>query len=101
MLSKNRERLLKQAKNRYHEEGGKEQVENRYHHEALCEKCTNKEFFLVRIRKNTDQKKLRIWTLSRSEGGKEQAKIYYENNKERLQEQVRNKYSELSNKGKI
>ena len=36
----------------------------------LCEKCPNTEFFLVsifsysvRIRENTDQKKLRIWTL--------------------------------------
>ena len=37
---------------------------------ALCEKCPNTEFFLVRIfpypvriRENTDQKNLRIWTL--------------------------------------
>ena len=29
----------------------------------LCEKCLNMEFFLVRIRESTDQKKLRIWTL--------------------------------------
>ena len=28
----------------------------------LREKCPNTEFFLVRIRENTDQKKLRIWT---------------------------------------
>ena len=26
----------------------------------LCEKCPNTEFFVVRIRKNMDQKKLRI-----------------------------------------
>ena len=30
---------------------------------SLREKCPNTEFFLVRIRQNTDQKKLRIWTL--------------------------------------
>ena len=37
---------------------------------TLCEKCLNMEFFLVRIfpysvqmRENTDQKKLRLWTL--------------------------------------
>ena len=30
---------------------------------ALREKCANAEFFLVQIRENTDQKKLRIWTL--------------------------------------
>ena len=37
---------------------------------TLCEKCPNKEFFLIRIflfsnwiQENTDQKKLRIWTL--------------------------------------
>ena len=29
---------------------------------ALCEKCPDTEFFLVRIRENTGQKKLRIWT---------------------------------------
>ena len=29
----------------------------------LREKCPNTEFFLVRIQENTDQKKLRIWTL--------------------------------------
>ena len=33
---------------------------------TLYEMCPNTEFFLVRMRKNTDQKKLRIWTLSRS-----------------------------------
>ena len=26
-------------------------------------KCLNKEFFLVRMQENVDQKKLRIWTL--------------------------------------
>ena len=38
--------------------------------EALCKTCSNTEFFRVRIfpysvriRENTDQKKLRIWTL--------------------------------------
>ena len=38
--------------------------------DALCEKCPNAEFclfrvfpYLVRIRENTDHKKLRIWTL--------------------------------------
>ena len=30
---------------------------------ALGEKCPNTKFFLVRIQENTDQKKLRIWTL--------------------------------------
>ena len=30
---------------------------------ALCEKCQNTEFFLVLIQENTDEKKLRIWTL--------------------------------------
>ena len=30
---------------------------------TLREKCPNTEFFLVRIQENTDQKKLRIWTL--------------------------------------
>ena len=30
---------------------------------ALREKCPNTEFFLVRMQENTDQKKLRIWTL--------------------------------------
>ena len=30
---------------------------------AQREKCPNTEFFLVRIQENTDQKKLRIWTL--------------------------------------
>ena len=29
----------------------------------LREKCPNTEFFLARMRENTDQKKLRIWTL--------------------------------------
>ena len=28
---------------------------------ALCEKYPNMEFFLVRMRENMDQKKLRIW----------------------------------------
>ena len=28
--------------------------------DTLCEKCTNTEFFLVRIEENTDQKKLHI-----------------------------------------
>ena len=31
------------------------------------------------------------------EGGKEKAKEYYKNNKERLQEQARNKYGGISN----
>ena len=30
---------------------------------TLCEKCPNTEFFLVWRQENTDQKKLRIWTL--------------------------------------
>ena len=30
---------------------------------SLREKCPNTEFFLVRIQENTEQKKLRIWTL--------------------------------------
>ena len=30
---------------------------------SLREKCPNTEFFLVRIKENTDQEKLRIWTL--------------------------------------
>ena len=30
---------------------------------TLRENCPNTEFFLVRIQENTDQKKLRIWTL--------------------------------------
>ena len=30
---------------------------------TLREKCPNTEFFLVRMRENTDHKKLRIWTL--------------------------------------
>ena len=30
---------------------------------ALCEKCSNTEFFLVRIRENMDQKRLHIWRL--------------------------------------
>ena len=30
---------------------------------SLHEKCPNTEFFLVRIQENTDQKKLRVWTL--------------------------------------
>ena len=30
---------------------------------TLREKCLNTEFFLVQIRENTNQKKLRIWTL--------------------------------------
>ena len=30
---------------------------------TLCEKYPNTEFFLVRMWENTDQKKLRIWTL--------------------------------------
>ena len=30
---------------------------------SLREKCPNTEFFLVRMRENTGQKKLRIWTL--------------------------------------
>ena len=34
------------------------------------------------------------------EGGKEQAKEYYENNKERLQEQARNKYLQSFNEEK-
>ena len=31
--------------------------------DTLREKCPKTEFFLVRIQKNKDQKKLRIWTL--------------------------------------
>ena len=31
--------------------------------QALLEKCPDTEFFLVRIRENKDQNKLRIWTL--------------------------------------
>ena len=31
---------------------------------TLSLKCPNTEFFLAQIRKNTDQKKLRIWTFS-------------------------------------
>ena len=30
---------------------------------SLCKKCPNTEFLLVRIRENTNQEKLRIWTL--------------------------------------
>ena len=30
---------------------------------TLREKCPNTEFFLVRLQKNTEQEKLRIWTL--------------------------------------
>ena len=30
---------------------------------ALCEKCPNTEIYLVRIRENKDQEKLRIWIL--------------------------------------
>ena len=30
---------------------------------SLREKCPNKEFFLGRIRENTDERKLRIWTI--------------------------------------
>ena len=37
--------------------------------ETLREKCPNTEFFLVLIFLYSDQKKLRIWTLSRSEEG--------------------------------
>ena len=35
--------------------------------ETLREKCSNTEFFLVRIQENTDQKKLCIWTFLHSE----------------------------------
>ena len=34
-----------------------------YNVHTLREKSSNTEFFLVRIQENTDQKKLRIWTL--------------------------------------
>ena len=35
------------------------------HQEAiLCEKCPNTDIFLVRILEDTNQKKLRIWTLA-------------------------------------
>ena len=33
-----------------------------FFHFTLRKKCSNTEFFLVRIQENTDQKKLRIWT---------------------------------------
>ena len=33
-----------------------------YYEVTLREKCPNMEFFLIQMRENTDQKKLRIWT---------------------------------------
>ena len=39
--------------------------------QSMREKCPNTEIFLVRIQKNKDQKKLRIWSISNSEWYKE------------------------------
>ena len=33
------------------------------HTHTVCAQCPNTEFFLARIQKNTDQKKLRIWPI--------------------------------------